>query len=201
MDSVRLISPFGTAVYPWLNDPDTRFEPEGVYACTLRLSAEDAEPFVKQLETIHKQAYSYHCKDQKKKQLKTADLPVKPVVDDDTGEETGEFEVKFKLPAKVTTKTGKSWEQRPKLFDSANKPVEDRVGGGSTIRISAEVRPWFVPTMGVGLTLRMKAVQVQELKSPSSGGDSASDHGFDEVEGFKAQTFESSSESNDDFDF
>jgi len=60
MDSVRLISPFGTAVYPWLNDPDTRFEPEGVYACTLRLSAEDAEPFVKQLESIHKQAYAYH---------------------------------------------------------------------------------------------------------------------------------------------
>jgi len=54
------------------------------------------------------------------------------------------------------------------------------------------------------LTLRMKAVQVQELKSPSSGGDSASDHGFDEVEGFKAQTFEASSESNgteDNFDF
>ena len=49
MDSVRLISPFGTAVYPWLNDPDTRFEPDGVYACTLRLSAEDSEPFVKQL--------------------------------------------------------------------------------------------------------------------------------------------------------
>ena len=39
---------------------------------------------------------------------KTADLPVKPVIDDDTGEETGDVEVKFKLPAKVTTKTGKS---------------------------------------------------------------------------------------------
>ena len=86
------------------------------------------------------------------------------------------------------------------MFDSANKPVEDRVGGGSVIRISAEVRPWFVPTMGVGLTLRMKGVQIQELKSPSSGGESASDHGFDEVEGFKAETFESLDDTADTAD-
>ena len=33
------------------------------------------------------------------------------------------------------------------------------------------------------------------------GGDSASDHGFDEVEGFKADTFEASSDSDDNFDF
>lgn len=201
MDSIRLISPFGTAVYPWLNDPDTRFEPDGVYACTLRLNAEDAEPFVNELKRIHTQAHAHHCKDQKKKQLKTADLPVKPVIDEDTGEETGEVEVKFKLPAKVTTKTGKTWEQRPKLFDAANQPVQEQIGGGSTIRISTEVRPWFVPTMGVGITLRMKAVQVQELKQPSSGGSNAQDHGFDEVEGFKAETFDTSSESKDDFDF
>ena len=109
MDSVKLISPFGVAVYPKLNEPETRFDPDGVYECRLRLNEEDAKPFVSELEKIHKEAYDYNCKAQKKKTLKTADLPVKPVVDDDTGEETGEVEIKFKLNAKVTTKGGKAW--------------------------------------------------------------------------------------------
>lgn len=207
MDSVKLISPFGVAVYPKLNEPETRFDPDGVYECRLRLNEEDAKPFVSQLEKIHKEAYDYNCKAQKKKTLKTADLPVKPVVDDDTGEETGEVEIKFKLNAKVTTKSGKSWEQRPKLFDSKNQPLQERIGGGSVVRIQTEVRPWFVPTLGVGITLRIGAVQVQELKQ-SMGGDTGSDFGFGEVEGFQASNFESTESksedtegSDSDFDF
>ena len=32
------ITPVGTAVYPWLNNPDTRFDADGVYQVTLQLS-------------------------------------------------------------------------------------------------------------------------------------------------------------------
>ena len=38
-----ITTPIGTAVYPHLNEPDTKFEDDGVYTTQLRLTAEEAD--------------------------------------------------------------------------------------------------------------------------------------------------------------
>ena len=80
---------------------------------------------------------------------------------------------------KVTTKTGKSWEQRPALFDSRLQPLpadSDPVGGGSTIRVNAEVYPWYTPSLGFGISLRPRGVQVLEMRT--YGPKDATSFGF-----------------------
>ena len=87
------------------------------------------------------------------------------------------------MVAKIETKDGRTIEQRPILFDAKMRPMNDRVGGGSIVRVGFEPHLWFVPATGVGLSLRLKAVQVLELRE--GGGRTATDFGFSEEEGFE----------------
>lgn len=184
--AVRLISPKGVASYPRLNEPDTKFKPEGEYSVNLLVDPEDGKEFAAKVKEIVKQYYKEQCSLLKKKELKLAELPIKKDTDKE-GNETGKLRIKFALAAKVKSKrSGKEWEQRPALFDSKNKPFSERVGGGSVIRVSTDVFPWYTPALGVGCSLRCKAVQVLDLKGPS-GPTNADAYGFTaEEEGFVA---------------
>jgi hypothetical protein len=184
--SVRIISPKGLASYPKLNEPDTKFKPEGEYSVNLLVSPEESNEFTAKVKEIVKNYYKEQCSLLKKKELKLAELPIKKDIDKE-GNDTGKIRIKFALAAKVKSrKSGKEWEQRPALFDSKNKPIDERVGGGSTIRVAADVFPWYTPALGVGCSLRCRAVQVLDLKSP--GGPMQTDnYGFtSEEEGFVA---------------
>jgi hypothetical protein len=44
----KLTSPVGTAIYPHLSKPDTKFNEDGEYRVNLRLSMDDAKPLVRQ---------------------------------------------------------------------------------------------------------------------------------------------------------
>ena len=94
----------------------------------------------------------------------------------------------FKLNAVgKNSKTGETWKNTVKLFDAKGKPTKVKVGGGSRIRVSAEINPYYTPTIGAGVSLRLKAVQIEELMQ---GGDATS-YGFDEIEdGFDASEHE-----------
>ena len=48
-----ITTPKGTAIFPKLNEPDKKFNPEGVYSLTLRLSDAEAKPLIAQLTKIH----------------------------------------------------------------------------------------------------------------------------------------------------
>jgi len=179
---VRLTSPKGVAMYPKLNRADTKFNEDGVYSTKLLVSKEEATSFVQSVKQLLKEYYEETCKQQKKNKLKLADYPWKENEDGD------KLEINFKLPAKVKTKNGEIIEMRPALFDSKGTPCDKLIGGGSTIKIGCEASPWFVPALGVGVTLRLRAVQVIDLKEPSSGGSSFESFGFSsEEEGFVAQ--------------
>ena len=52
MASNTITTPVGIARYPHLNRPDTKYKEEGEYKVNLEMSSEDAEPFIKQIETI-----------------------------------------------------------------------------------------------------------------------------------------------------
>tara|TARA_Y100000593_G_scaffold11820_1_gene21471 strand:- start:2557 stop:3147 length:591 start_codon:yes stop_codon:yes gene_type:complete len=187
----KMTSPAGIAVWPWLNEPDTRWD-TSEYKVTLKLTAENAKPFIEKLTEFYKQGYADHAKEQNKK-LKKANLPWSEVVDDQ-GNETGEIEFKFKNKSSYEYE-GETVETRVLLVDKTRKPVEGRVGSGSEIRVGFEPYVWYVPSMGVGMTLRIKTVQVLNLLEYNG------DNSLDEFD-FEFETpAKASSGDEDNFDF
>lgn len=180
----RFTTPVGEAVFPRLNEPDTKFKAEGEFSVKLRLSGEAAAKLQDDLTARYDAFYASECKAKNKKSLKKAnDLPFKPVKDDDDNE-TGDIEFKFSMKHNVAPKNGKPFQQQPALFDAKMKPVTATIWGGSKLKVSYEINLWNT-ALGVGMSLRLKAVQVLELVS-GSGGNAAS-YGFGEEEGYEAE--------------
>lgn len=215
---VKFITPKGTAVYPRLNQPDTKYKPEGEYSAKIRLSEEDAAPLVAKIDALIEETFKEEQarliaagKKAAAKTLKYADKPYKAVLDAE-GEETGEVEFNIKMKAQYTKKDGSVVKLEPKLFDAATPPNAlprtTQIWGGSQIKVAGELNP-FATAIGVGMSLRLSAVQVIKLVSGSGGGD-ASSFGFGGEEGgFEAEGSEFNSEtkaeggeeSEDDQDF
>jgi len=199
---VRGTSPKGTAAWPRLTEPDRTFDPNGTYSVNLRLSAEEAEAFVSQIDKAHSAQVAEVIKELKGKgkpgKVKESDKPYKMVFDED-GNETGEVEFKFKLKAMAGGKD-KQWAQKPRLFDAKGKPLpaDVKVGSGSTIRVGYELFPYYVPSVGSGVSLRVLAVQVLELVEFSGGN--FKDFGFNEEDGFEATTQTAPAAVSDDSD-
>ncbi len=203
----KFITPKGTAVYPRLNQPDVKFKPEGEYSAKIRLSEEDAAPLMAKIDELVAIAYRDEqarliAADKKAaaKTLKYADKPYKDVLDIE-GEETGEVEFNVKMKAQYTKKDGSVVKLEPKLFDAADPPnvlpKSTQIWGGSQIKVAGEFNP-FATAIGVGMSLRLSAVQVIKLVSGSGGGDAAS-YGFNgEEDGFVTEGSEFSSESKEE---
>jgi hypothetical protein len=198
----KFITPKGVAVYPRLNTPDTKFKTEGEYSAKIRLSEEDAAPLIAKIEEAIAETYKAEQdrliaagKKAAAKTLKYADKPYKNVLDGE-GEETGEVEFNIKMKAQYTKKDGTVVKLEPKLFDAATPPnplpKSTQIWGGSLIKVAGEFNP-FATAIGVGMSLRLSAVQVIKLVSGGSGGD-ASSYGFGgEEDGFVAEGSEFSS--------
>ena len=159
----QINTPAGVAVYPRLNEPDYKFDPAGQFSVTVRVGAEEGQKLKDKLDAKLDAWHAQQKKERRKPQLKRADLTIKPACDDD-GNETGELDFKFTMKHNVTTQTGKSWIQRPKLYDSQGKGFTGAtIGGGSKIVVNFVPAPYFTPTMGCGLKMRLNAVQVIDL--------------------------------------
>lgn len=176
----RFVSPKGIASYPYLTKPDTKFNTEGEYKVSLLVSGGDASKAIDFLTEQHKAAVSKAKKENAGKRVKESELPF---IENDDGTVT----FKFKMKAKVTPKKGDTFEQKPALFDAKGKPLtgETKIGGGSVVKVCYEVVPYYTAIAGAGVSLRLKAVQIIELKEYSGGGNAES-YGFGEEEGFEA---------------
>ena len=165
----RINTPVGVAVYPRFNEPDTKFVAEGVYHTKLRIHGDEASDFIAQLEGFRDDfASEQDAKTQKTHSI----LDVFEEELNDEGDETGYVLFTAKLKAKVTPKTGDSWEQKPGLFDSMNNEIgpEIQVWGGSRVRLNCDVVPYaMASTKTIGVSLRLKNVQVIELVSGGAG--------------------------------
>ena len=98
----------------------------------------------------------------------------------------------------IAKKTGKEWKRYPQLIDAKLQPIKKgtAIWGGSTVRISADIVPYFKPADGeYGISRFLEGVQVIELVS--AGGRSAKDMGFDEEDGYEGAN-DFSDESGDD---
>jgi hypothetical protein len=181
---VTITTPAGIAIYPSLHAPDTRFKDAGVYSTKLRIAAgPEADALEATLEE-HAAAAVVTAKKENpgKKNIKAADMPFS------RDEDTNDLIVNIKMTASgVSKKTGKPWSMRPKLYDAKGKPLPHgvKVGGGSVLRVAFQPAPFWTALVGAGITLRMEAVQVIELKS--WGEKSADAFGFGAEEGFDSE--------------
>jgi hypothetical protein len=209
---IKVNTPKGIAKYPWLNKPNTTFNPLGEYKVGLLLPANsaEAESLISQidgwLEESLKQAKADVQKQYdtavlsgkgaeaaKKKaelaQIKKAAPPYTVELDKDSGEETGNIEFKFKLKAQITNrKTGKVIKMSPRLFDSAGNALKDdtAIFGGSIIKVNFTPNFTYMPsTKEAFVSLRLNAVQVIELVSGL--GSTADSFGFTVEEGYVAE--------------
>ena len=182
----QVLTPRGVAAYPRLETPDTKFNPDGEYSVQLRLPEAECADFIKTIKAYLQAEYDNQCALLKKKKLLVGPnaMPFKRCTNED-GTPTGEIEIKMKLKAKVTLKSGKSWEQRPAIFDAAGKPLKDtRIGSGSILKVSCEVNQWYTAALGVGVSLWIRAVQVIEyVPFTPHGAGNASEYGFGTEEG------------------
>lgn len=204
----RITTPRGVLIFPHITKPDTKYvKPDGEYHTKFALPAEESstQAFIKRLEEVLQKYIDENPDDLKPAVLKKAgrdDLYEEEL--DDEGEETGRLIFKFKLKAVVETKD-KRWEQCPRLFDAKAQPIEEEINPwtGTEGKCSLELFPYFMQnTKNFGISMRLKAVQILELKSGSGPGagdfgfgaeedgytsdSSGSAHGFDEDAGSDA---------------
>jgi len=153
-----IATPLGSAVYPKLITPDTKFNPDGVYSCKLIVSEEDYNSFRAQLDPLIEREYNKYLIASGKQKLKRATEPVR------IGED-GEYEINAKQTAKTTTKQGDVLEFKIALYDADVKPItnEPNIGSGSKMKLSVQPYFWNISALGFGYTLRLKAAQIIEL--------------------------------------
>ena len=175
----RITSPKGTASYPRLNEPDTKFNPDGTYSVNLELDVSgQTTEFLEQITKIYEDAYGKECQARSSNKLKKASMP--------WTEQDGKVTVKAKLNAKGKAADGRTWDQRPALFDSKGNPIPQdsaKIGSGSTMRMSVEVAPYYTAMVGFGVSLRLRAVQIITLVQYSGGGFKGA--GFETEEGYE----------------
>ncbi len=196
--NVRGITPAGISIFPKLNTPDTKYKPLGEYATKLKFTAEEAQPLIEEFEAdlakyfeeVQEELKAEAERDPKNKaktmaKLKglkfAADKPYKPELDDE-GEETGNIVFNYKMPARVAREGKPDLVLKPDFFDANGKKlaVAPEIWGGSKLAVAYELRP-FNTNIGVGMSLRLQAVQIIELRQ--GGQRDAAGYGFGAVAG------------------
>lgn len=178
-----------------LNKPSTNFKAEGEYQVVILLpeGSDEAQSLVAKLTEAHTAAVEAARKelaaDPKKKaelkNMKVADLPFSKDLDKDTGDETGNLKFNFKAKASGVRKADKSeWHFKPPVYDSKGKPLSDsvKIFAGSVVKVAYQLNPFYTTKVGAGISLKLQAVQILELRS-GAGRDAAA-YGFGQEDGF-----------------
>lgn len=189
---LRLITPKGVAVFPRLNEPDTKYVAEGVYTVRLRVDPEapGVQDFIGKLEELRDEVY-----EQKAEELRERGKPglikkltkreVYLVEEDDEGNETGFITFSSRMKASGTSKkTGKPWTRKPDYFDAQKNTLKDppSIWGGSELRLAVEPFGYFhEKDKEAGVSLRLDAVQI--IKLVTGGSRDADAYGFGEEDG------------------
>ena len=187
----------GVARYPHLSEPDTKFDEDGVYTTQLILDSSDAEELENLIESAKNELAEEIRSQKPNTKFKEGASPVQ-----DHDEDSNKRVVKFKLKAKGG-KGSETWDQKPALFDSKAKPMksDEIIGGGSKIKVACEIIPYHTALAGLGVSLRLKAVQVIDLVEFTGKTGDATAHGFGEEEGYDSATTETPNVANDDIPF
>jgi len=183
-----IVTPPGTAQYPYLCEPDTRWDEDGHYKVNLILAATAAEPIIthaqKLIDVFYKEKLAELKKGDGKAKAKAKTLAVKEPFEvhyDSEGDETSDVVLKFKTKAKIKDKkTGQLKDKKVPLYDGKKQPIKHslNVGPGSLLRVNATPSVWYMGKDNcVGCTFYLNAAQILELVEY---GGSADAMGFDD---------------------
>ena len=174
----RVTTPVGVSSYPWLKDPDKQFDKEnGIYSCNIFVDKADAKELVDVIEKHYNENLAAQKKLNPQKKIKLG--PKGYDVEKD-----GKVKFKIKMKGKIG-----DVEVRPVVVDSKGNPLIDAQGervlvyGGSKVKVSADLVPYYVATTGAGISLRLIGVQVLELQTKPL--PSMQSLGFKEEEGYE----------------
>ena len=174
-----------------LAEPDTKFNAAGDYKVTLRPTAEAMAPHFESMKEILAAALpifqDVENEDAKKKGKKPKELKVsdsQPWINCEM--EDGTVQVKLKTSATFTNKDGAIEEKNVPVVDSFGKYLSKeqiadlRIGNGTECRAVVTIRPYYMATQGVGISLRLEKVQITKLVQYGGNGV---DNEFGEYEG------------------
>ena len=160
-------TPRGTAKFCHLVKPSTKFDPEGVYTVSLQLEGQEAADLIAVIDEAIEANLEEIRKDPKnaRKKIKENDPPYKDDEDKD-GNPTGKTLFTFKQKATATAKDGTKLTFKPVIYDSRKNIIHPKdIGFGSVVRVAYECIPYYNPSTGAGVTLRIRGIQLIELKS------------------------------------
>ena len=153
------ISELGEALYPHLNRPDVKFNEAGEYKVTLKIPEAKAKSMIASYEKAIQDSISEAEQKLNGKKVKLAPKPFSV--------EDGFASFKYKMKATgVNRKTKEPFSQRPALFDAKKNPLNPstcNIWGGSKLKIAYNLRAYYSPALGAGVTAQLKAVQIIEL--------------------------------------
>jgi hypothetical protein len=167
MSKLTKVTPKGEAKYCFIQQPQTNFDPNGVYCTNLLLEASEAQPLMELLDTELEKAKQIALKQAKpnKRASITPHLPYEEEYTED-GEPTGNIEFKFKLKAYRKNDDGTMSKRTVRIVDAMKNKWDDDVivGSGSIIRVAFIPRPYYAASTNTyGVACYLNAVQVIEL--------------------------------------
>lgn len=177
------ITPAGLSKFVAVQRPFQFKEGGPLYVCDVVISKKEAaaftEKFTKLAEGQRAEAMANPKIGKAAKNWKVQ-LPISAELDEE-GEETGNFILKAKQKPEIKLKDGTTRKLSVVVVDSKKKPVTKSVGSGSKVRMNVTIAPYYhAGSKAVGVTLRLDAVQVIDLKEYVGRDASA---GFAEEEG------------------
>lgn len=180
----------GRAIWPHLHAPDKKFKKEfGEFRIKVAVPEADAQAHIERIESLAREKFAEAKKEfeaknkgktfEKQKAGKFADKPYQ----EGDGEDAGMVIFNVKAPAGGKKKdSDEIYTRQIAVFDAKRQPLPKgtRVGGGSEVKVAYSLNP-FATAIGVGVSIRLEAVQVLDLKTFERDAKS---YGFEEEEGF-----------------
>ena len=194
---VKGFSPAGIAVFPSLNKPDFKYKKDtGEFKVKLRVTDDEAQPLADKVTALAAAHFDLtqtqlteqlaEATDGKKKaalkkaltELKLADISITDDVDDE-GDPNGFKLINFKSPGCYNSVKDKDADGEPKkvpikitIVDGKGIELKNppEIWGGSKLVVAYELRPFYTDKAGVGISLRLTAVQIIELRTKGQGG-------------------------------
>ena len=168
---IKFTSPRGEAMWACLKTPKVWKEGDkGNYQISLSVSMDDGQDLIQQ------------CTDMKNKMAEllygSGDVRYSPY--EPWKEVDGKIEFRFKKPHFPANDKYPASRPIPTYLDGDKVDwdnVDWAIGNGSIVTIGGFVRPYDVPTMGLGISLRLAAVKIHKLEKYTGGSD---DFGFSE---------------------
>ena len=179
---VQHISPIGTAKFPYLVIPDTKFDDRGTFKVDLIITEQEAKEIEQTATAMAKEFKKVDLEGNPSRKKWGLHLPLLPDVDQD-GEDTGNMVARFKQLATIRTRDGREIKKSILLFDSTG----NRISGinpysGTSLAVAYIMSAYVNPTgRTYGVTFRLVAAQIIELVE---GGNKMSAESL----GFQKQT-------------